>query len=176
MILPRVKFGYPVRCTLTFTIVLCSSVWYIYFYHALRCLFTDLCHRSWRPAYKRWIRVLARGPRLKNQPPSIRYPGGGHNRARCTSGKTNGVLLLWNTWQPRVNSNLSMSWESETGTSLQSQEKSTNWSRKANDIPWMLLAPHRQKFVFLTVQRAERWVETFTPALSQQSLPRLGRR
>jgi len=40
----------------------------------------------------------------------------------------------------------------------------------------MLLAPHWQKFVFLIVQRAERWVKTFTPALNQQSLPRLGRR
>jgi len=39
----------------------------------------------------------------------------------------------------------------ETGTSLHSEEKRTNWSKKPNDIPRMLLASLRLSVVVLTL-------------------------
>jgi len=42
------------------------------------------------------------------------------------------MLPIWETWKTRINGNLATRWWLETGTSLHSLEKSTNWSRKPN--------------------------------------------
>jgi len=49
-----------------------------------------------------------------------------------------------------------------------------DWLSKLNDIPWMLLAYLRLGVVALTLLSWTMGGNSSTPALSQQSLPRLG--
>jgi len=83
------------------------------------------------------------------------------------------VLLLLVTRKRRVNGNLAISWWLEAGTSLHSQRKSTNWSRKPNDIPWMLLASLRLSVTFLTLWRCKVDKNSSTPELNPECLRRL---
>jgi len=63
------------------------------------------------------------------------------------------VLLRMDTGRPCVNNNFAMSWWLEILTSLHSQEKSTNWSRKPNENPCISFAPVRQSDVARSVAR-----------------------
>ena len=92
--------------------------------------------------------------------------------ARSASGGRNGDNAEWDVysgrrWNTRVNDNLAISWRLETGTALHSQGKSTNWSRKPNDVPRMLLASLRQSAVAPTLETWNGWkliYSSFEPA------------
>ena len=73
----------------------------------------------------------------------------------------------------RVNSNLTISWWLEMESSLHSQRKNTNLSRKPKSIPRMLLVSLRLSVVVLTLWRCEMGANSSTAVLRHHNPPRL---
>jgi len=91
----------------------------------------------------------------------------GRRMGKAQSASTLGNLKATSKWQTCHKLVL------ETGTSLHPQGENTNWSRKPNDIPRMLLASHWLSVVVLTLFSWTMGGNSSTPALSHQILPRL---